>query len=83
MRELPGDFEAKKATYIMIGAEYNVPPELVINGDETAVLLVNRAKVTRNTVGAKRVRILGMVKTRLRSRRLSSSPKLVMSSRIR
>lgn len=64
MRELPGDFEAKKATYLKVGAElihkYNVPPELVINGDETAVLLVNRAKVTRNTVGAKRVRILGM-----------------------
>lgn len=64
MREIPADFEAKKATYIKIGAELihkdNVPPALVINGDETAVLLVNRAKVTRNTVGAKRVRILGM-----------------------
>ena len=31
MRDLPGDFEAKKTTYIKIGAEYNVPPELVIN----------------------------------------------------
>ena len=64
MRGIPADLEAKKATYIKIGAElihkYNVPPALVINGDETAVLLVIRAKVTRNTVGAKRVRILGM-----------------------
>ena len=54
MRGIPADLEAKKATYIKIGAElihkYNVPPALVINGDETAVLLVIRAKVTRNTV---------------------------------
>jgi DDE superfamily endonuclease len=64
MRELPADFEAKKALYTKIGAEliykYKVPPELVLNGDETAVLLVNRAKITRNTKGAKRVKILGI-----------------------
>ena len=64
MREIPRDFEEKKRKYLTIGAElisrYSVPPELVINGDETAVLLVNRAKVTRNIAGAKRVRILGM-----------------------
>lgn len=64
MRELPTDFEEKKRKYLSIGAElicrHRVPPELVINGDETAVLLVNRAKVTRNVAGAKRVRILGM-----------------------
>lgn len=64
MREIPKDFEEKKRKYLRIGAElisrHRVPPELVINGDETAVLLVNRAKVTRNTAGAKRVRILGM-----------------------
>lgn len=64
MRELPADFEAKKAVYMKVGAEliykYNVPPQLVINGDETAVQLVNRAKITRNVVGAKRVKILGM-----------------------
>ena len=64
MREIPTDFEEKKRKYLRIGAElisrHRVPLELVINGDETAVLLVNRAKVTRNTAGAKRVRILGM-----------------------
>ena len=64
MRELPQNFEDKKAKYMKVGAEliykYNVPPQLVINGDETAVQLVNRAKVTRNEVGAKRVKVLGM-----------------------
>ena len=64
MRELPGDFEEKKSNYLRIGAEllfkYKVPPELVINGDETAVQLVSRAKFTRNVPGAKRVRILGI-----------------------
>jgi hypothetical protein len=64
MRELPQDFEEKKSKYLKIGAEliyrYRVPPKLVINGDETAVLLVSRANVTRNVVGSKRVRILGM-----------------------
>ena len=64
MRELPQDFEDKKAKYMKIGAEliyqHNVPPQLVINGDETAVQLVNRAKITRNEVGAKRVRVLGI-----------------------
>ena len=47
-----------------VGAEliykYEVPPQLVINGDETAVQLVNRAKITRNVAGAKRVKIFGM-----------------------
>ena len=64
MRELPADFDAKKALYMKIGAnliyKHNVPKELVINGDETAVLLVNRAKVTRSVSGVKRVKILGM-----------------------
>lgn len=64
MRELPEDFEEKKAKYVKIGSElifrHNVPPELVINGDETSVQLVNRARVTRNDVGAKRVKVLGM-----------------------
>lgn len=55
MRELPADFEAKKAFYLKIGAqliyEHAVPRELVINDDETAVLLVNRAKTTRSKGG--------------------------------
>ena len=40
--------------------EYQVPPQLVINGDETAVQLVSRANRTRNIRGAKHVRMLGM-----------------------
>ena len=64
MRELPADFEEKKEKYLKIAAEliyrHNVPPELVINGDETAVQLVSRANRTRSLRGAKRVRMLGM-----------------------
>ena len=41
--------------------EYQVPPQLAINGDETAVLLVSRANRTRNIRGANRIRMLGMV----------------------
>ena len=64
MRELPADFEDKKMKYMKIGADliykYNVPPQLVFNGDETAVQLVNRAKFTRYVIGAKRVKVLGI-----------------------
>lgn len=64
MREIPADFEAKQALYTKIGAaliyKYNVHKKLVFNGDETAVHLVNRAKITRNVAGAKRVKVLGM-----------------------
>ena len=64
MRELPMDFEAKKRIYMRIGADlvfrHNVPPELVINGDETAVQFVNRARTTRCAKGVKQVKILGM-----------------------
>ena len=53
MREKLADFDQKREKYLKIGATllflHNVPPQLVINGDETAVMLVNRAKVTRNT----------------------------------
>ena len=64
MRELPIDSEAKKRIYIRIGAvlvfRHNVPPKLVINGDETAVQSVNRARTARCAKGVKRVKILGM-----------------------
>ena len=64
MREIPADFEIKKEAYVKVAAEliyeYQVPPQLVINGDETAVQLVSRANRTRNIRGAKRVRMLGM-----------------------
>ena len=40
--------------------EYQVQPQLVINGVWTAVQLFRRANRTRNIRGAKRVRILGM-----------------------
>jgi hypothetical protein len=64
MREIPADYAVKKATYIRIAANiihrYNVPKELVIGGDETAVQFVSRAKRTRNVKGAKKVRAIGM-----------------------
>ena len=44
----------------MCSSDLQVPAELVINGDETAVQLVSRANRTRNSRGAKRVRLLGM-----------------------
>jgi hypothetical protein len=64
MRELPLDFDAKKAEYIKIGAKiierYRIPPELVVGTDETNALFVNRAKKTRDRSGNKRVRVIGM-----------------------
>ena len=64
MRELPADFELVRAEYIRVGtfifAKYNIPPELIINADETAVLLAPRAKQTRYHQGAKRVRVIGV-----------------------
>ena len=64
MREIPTDFEQKKEVYLKVGAalikKYNVPKSLVIGGDETNILFVNRARRTRNKKGAKRVPIIGM-----------------------
>ena len=64
MRELPADFENKKAEYLRIGtillARYNIPPELVVGNDETAALLVNRAKRSFDRSGNKRVRVIGL-----------------------
>lgn len=64
MRERPADFDKKVEEYIEIGAaimaKHNVPPELVVNGDETNVLFVPRASRTRTKKGAKRVRVIGV-----------------------
>jgi hypothetical protein len=63
-RELPADFEEKKKKYLQIGADlldrFKIPPQLVIGCDETAALLVNRAKKTRDRKGTKRVSVVGM-----------------------
>ena len=63
MRELPADFEDKKATYIRIGREliftYKTPDELVIGCDETNAQFVNHASRTREAKGVKRCKILG------------------------
>ena len=63
MRELPADFEDKKATYIRIGQEliftYKRPDELVIGCDETNAQFVNHASRTREAKGVKRCKILG------------------------
>ena len=57
MREISADFEIKKEAYLKVATElmyeYQVQPQLVINGDETAVQLVSRANRTRNTRGVK------------------------------
>ena len=64
MRELPADFVEKRDEYIRIGtnilARFDIPPELVVNADETSSLLAPRAKQTRFKKGAKRVRIVGV-----------------------
>lgn len=64
MRELPANFEVIKKEMIDIGTilleRYNIPARLVVNLDETAALLVNRAKRTRDRSGNKRVRVIGM-----------------------
>ena len=66
MRELPADFEKKRDLYTKIGSElifkYNVPPDLVINGDETAVRFVNLSNRTLNKKGARKVRLSGIGK---------------------
>lgn len=64
MRELPADFEGKKAEYIgivsVIMAGHDIPPELVINFDENAILFVPKAKFTYAVKGAKKVRLVGI-----------------------
>lgn len=82
MREIPADFEVKKEKYIKIAADliyqYQVPPELVINGDETTVQLVSRANRTRNSRGAKRSDCSGWLRTRPKLRRQYSLPKVAV-----
>jgi hypothetical protein len=39
---------------------YNIPEALVVNNDETAAVFVNRARVTRDRKGNKRVRVIGV-----------------------
>lgn len=66
MREFPADFEKKRDVYTKIGSElifkYNVPPDLVINGDETAVRFVNLSNRTFNKKGARKVCLSGIGK---------------------
>ena len=66
MREFPADFEKKRDIYTKIGSElifkYNLPPDLVINGDETAVRFVNLSNRTLNKKGARRVCLSGIGK---------------------
>jgi DDE superfamily endonuclease len=66
MRDPPSDVEKKRAIYTKIGSEliyeHNVPPDLVINGDETAVHFVNISNRTFNEKGARKVRMAGVGK---------------------
>ena len=61
MRELSADFEKKRDLYTKIGSELifkcNVPPDLVINDDETAIRFVNLSNRTFNKKGARKVRL--------------------------
>jgi hypothetical protein len=64
MREPPADFNAKREEYIRIASrivhENNVPPQRVINVDETKVCLCPQAKYTYAVQGAKKVRLHGV-----------------------
>ena len=64
MRELPADFEQKKAHYVEVAADiiarHDIPAELIIGIDETGCNFVNRARGTRSKKGAKKVRLLGV-----------------------
>lgn len=66
MREIPADFEIKKANYLQVAVniirEHNVPPYLVYGIDETNVLFVSRHNSTRAHYGARKVRLIGVGK---------------------
>ena len=66
MREFPAEFEKKRDVYTKIGSElifkYNVPPDLVIHGDETAVRFVNISNRIFNEKGARKVCLSGIGK---------------------
>ena len=81
MREAPADFEKKRDAYTRIGSElifeHKVPPDLVINGDETAVHFVNLSNRTYNKKGARKVRLSGIGKDKAQILRLVTSLRLV------
>ncbi len=64
LRELPSDFEERKVVFSDIGGsillQNDIPPDLVLNCDETAVLFNPRPKKTRARKGEKRIRAAGV-----------------------
>ena len=62
--DLPADYEQKKTNFIYVLSkalgDNNVPDELVVNIDETAVQFVPSVTRTRCPKGAKRVRLIGI-----------------------
>lgn len=63
-REKPNDLEAKKNVFITVASEifrrHDIPPQLVINCDETGVLFVPAARYTFTMKGSKKVRAIGV-----------------------
>jgi len=63
-RENPVDFDLKVTKYVnylsLAINSHNVPPELVINCDETALNFVATTKRTRDMKGARKVRMCGV-----------------------
>jgi hypothetical protein len=66
MREIPADFEVKKANYLSVATniirQLNIPKQLNYALDETNVMFVSRASRTRSKKGSKRVRLIGIGK---------------------
>ena len=69
MREKPMNFEEKKQDFTdilsVIIFDNNVPPDLVINCDETNIQYVPRSSHTRAKRGTKKIRIFGVGKDNL------------------
>jgi hypothetical protein len=62
--DIPADYEEKKKNFVYILSkavgDHNVPDELVVNIDETAVQFVPSVTRTRCRKGVKRVRLIGI-----------------------
>ena len=61
---VPADYDQKLEKYLEVGAQIfsqnDIPPDLVVNGDETSVNLVGKSKFTFAQQGARKVRAIGI-----------------------
>jgi hypothetical protein len=64
MRILPNNFDEMLETYMIIAGKaimrHNIPPQLVINADETNAVFVSRPSRNRAARGVKRIRAQGV-----------------------